>query len=468
MLYFTPEYALGFLPLTLAAFFATRQLAGNTAAKLVMIAASLIFYGVWNLSSLPVLVTSILVNLCVVEALYRFEPHRRTILIAGLAFNLGLLAYFKYANFVIANVDLLGFQLTPLNIFLPLGISFFTFQKIALLVDVYKRKVAKPSALNFALFVTFFPQLIAGPIVHHSELMPQFDDKSRWSFNVDNFNRGVVLFCIGFIKKLLIADRMAIYANNGFAQTGIGPIDAWCTALSYTFQLYFDFSGFIDMGIGSALMLNIKLPENFLSPYKAPNIQEFWRRWHITLGRFLRDYVYIPLGGSQRRTLLNLFATFVIGGLWHGAAWTFVAWGALHGAGLCAHRLFQMAGLRLPRLAGIALTFWFVVVGWVLFRATTLTDAWTILTAMHNPIAWLEIARHPIDHFQAAPMFTPTWALICLCCFAICFALPNSMEIVERYEPSLWHLPALGVGTSAAFVVAFYLNAPSPFLYFNF
>ncbi|MFT4276710.1 MAG: MBOAT family O-acyltransferase [Rhodopseudomonas sp.] len=468
MLYFLPDYCLVFLPLTLILFFVTRHTLGNAAAKLTLIAGSLIFYGIWNLSSIPVLLASIVVNLCIVDTLFRYQKHRRAALIAGLLFNVSLLAFFKYANFAIENLNLLGLEIAPLELFLPLGISFFTFQKIALLVDVYKQRVPRPTTLNFALFVTFFPQLIAGPIVHHAEMMPQFDDPARRSFNISNFNTGIVLFCIGFIKKLLIADGMGIYANFGFSQTTIGPFDAWCTALSYTFQLYFDFSGFIDMGMGSAMMFNITLPQNFLSPYKSANIQEFWRRWHITLGRFLRDYIYIPLGGGRRRVYLNLMATFVIGGIWHGAAWTFVIWGLLHGTALCVHRAFQKARFRLPGPLGIILTFWFVVVGWVFFRATTVTEAWMVLKAMHDPHVWKSVLADPHAFIGSRRVLDAKWIPFAALCAVTCFAFPNTSEIMSRYRPAYWHIPALGVGTAAAVIFAVYVNAPPPFLYFNF
>jgi alginate O-acetyltransferase complex protein AlgI len=469
MLYFSPEYVFVFLPLTICAYFAAHRWVGTTCAKAVLIAASLLFYGIWNLSSVPVLALSIFANYGFVRALDSNTASRRTVLIVGLVFNVGMLAFFKYTNFLISNAAFFGADIKPINLILPLGISFFTFQKIGLLVDVYKFKVKRPSFLNFALFVSFFPQLIAGPIVHHSEIMPQFDKGEKYRFNVENFTKGAVLFIIGFFKKLFIADYMGIYADSGFSNLGnIGFINSWVAALSYTFQIYFDFSGFIDMGIGSAMMLNIMLPQNFLSPYKASNIQEFWRRWHITLGRFLRDYVYIPLGGNQRHVFVNLLVTFFIGGVWHGAAWTFVLWGVFHGIGLCVHRIFQMTGRRLPRSLGILFTFWFVVCGWVFFRAETIGDAWTLLQTMHDPHQLYGMIVQPSIYLEAARKVTFKWILMLLACFVICWRLPNSHEIIKSYRPRYWHIPTLSTAAMASFIFAAYFNVPPPFLYFNF
>jgi D-alanyl-lipoteichoic acid acyltransferase DltB (MBOAT superfamily) len=469
MLYFSPEYILAFLPLTICIYFLTQSALGASWAKVVLIVASLAFYGIWNASSVPILMTSILVNFAFAWALFTSTGLRKATLIAGLSFNIGLLAYFKYTNFLIANLDLFGWKIRAINVILPLGISFFTFQKIALLVDIYKGRVEKPTFLNLSLFVTFFPQLVAGPIVHHSEVMPQFDDKQRHQFNIVNFSNGLTLFILGFFKKLFLADYMAVYANSGFSSiSGISTIDAWIAALSYSFQLYFDFSGFIDMGIGSALMLNIQLPQNFMSPYKARNIQEFWRRWHITLGRFLRDYIYIPLGGAKSRALTNLMVTFLIGGLWHGAAWTFVAWGALHGAGLCVHRIFQKTEIHIPKPVAVLLTFWFVVCGWVFFRAASIEDALTLLHSMHDPRLLGHAAIHPVDAILSSKLLMWPWATLAATCFIICWAFPNSHEIIRNYQPRLWHIPALSGAATIAFMFAVYVNAPPPFLYFNF
>jgi len=274
---------------------------------------------------------------------------RKSILIFGVILNLSLLGYFKYADFFIENINIaFSVNAESLNLLLPLAISFFTFQQIAYLVDSYRQETKEYDFLNYALFVTFFPQLIAGPIVHHKEMMPQFAKTRNKVKSYRNIAMGLFIFSIGLFKKVVIADTFAVWATNGFdVATTLNLFEAWATSLSYTFQLYFDFSGYTDMAIGLALLFNIRLPVNFNSPYKATNIQDFWRRWHITLSRFLRDYVYIPLGGNKKgsfRTYNNLMATFVIGGLWHGASWAFIFWGFLHGLALTVQKLWSKLG----------------------------------------------------------------------------------------------------------------------------
>ncbi len=272
-------------------------------------------------------------------------------LIVGILGNLLLLGYFKYADFFISNFNVaVGSNISLLHITLPLAISFFTFQQIAYLVDSYKGKVRKHNFISYTAFVTFFPQLIAGPIVHHSEMMPQFENIKNKIINKNNIAKGFFIFSLGLFKKVIIADTFAIWTKSGFdTSLTLNFLEGWATSLSYTFQLYYDFSGYTDMAIGAALFFNIHLPINFNSPYKATDIQDFWRRWHITLSRFLRDYVYIPLGGNRKgnyRTYLNLFLTFLVGGIWHGAGWTFIFWGFLHGVAIVVNRLWKNWGFK--------------------------------------------------------------------------------------------------------------------------
>lgn len=312
---------------------------------------------------------------------------KKTILITGISFNVLLLGYFKYSDFFIQNFNFVfNSNITMLNLTLPLAISFFTFQQIAYLVDSYKKETDEYNILNYALFVTFFPQLIAGPIVHHKEMMPQFTSARSKKVDFDNVALGLFVFIIGLCKKVVIADTFAIWANQGFdIASSLTFFEAWATALSYTFQLYFDFSGYTDMAIGIALLFNIKLPINFNSPYKALDIQDFWRRWHITLSRFLRDYIYIPLGGNRKskfNTYVNLMATFLIGGLWHGAGWTFIFWGFLHGFALVVNRIWKSLGLKLSKWLAWFITFNFVNIAWVFFRANSWADAIKVLKGM--------------------------------------------------------------------------------------
>ncbi|CAM3897316.1 MBOAT family protein [Arcobacter cloacae] len=409
---------------------------------------------------------------------------KKSILIFGIIANLSLLGYFKYADFFIENFNLVASSnVNLLNLVLPLAISFFTFQQIAYLVDSYRGETKEYDFLNYALFVTFFPQLIAGPIVHHKEMMPQF--ASTWNMvkNYKNIALGLFIFSIGLFKKVVIADTFATWATAGFdnAQT-LNLIEAWATSLSYTFQLYFDFSGYTDMAIGIALLFNIKLPINFNSPYKATNIQDFWRRWHITLSRFLRDYVYIPLGGnkiSSFRTYSNLLATFVIGGLWHGAGWTFVFWGFLHGMALVIHRVWSNLGFRMNTILAWFITFNFVNIAWVFFRAKEWEDAIKVLSSMFsldnvvlpNPLAtklaFLKDFGIEFGGFIANIDSDGGKTLIpmLLLAFILVLAFKNSMEKWKEFK---LNYKTLFLAFFCFSMGILSLNKVSEFLYFNF
>ena len=341
MLFNSFEFIFIFLPIVFFGYFSLCSWRLTVASKLWLVSGSLFFYGWWNPLYLPLILTSALVNYAVGRRLSGPAPEwvtQRTLLIIGIAFNLSLLGYFKYTDFLIGNVNALFSTGVPLTrIALPLAISFFTFQQIAYLVDSYRYEAREYDLLNYLLFVTFFPQLIAGPIVHHREMMPQFASRRHMVKRYRNIASGLFIFGIGLFKKVVLADTFAEWANPGFdTLPALSLVDAWATSLSFSFQLYFDFSGYTDMAIGGALLFNIRLPVNFDSPYKAVSIQDFWRRWHVTLSRFLREYVYVPLGGNRAggfRTNVNLSAVFLLGGLWHGASWMFIIWGALHGGG---------------------------------------------------------------------------------------------------------------------------------------
>ena len=346
MLFNSYTFILVFLPAAVAGFHLLRASGRERWAFAFLAAASLFFYGWWSLRGLALLCVLMTANYGLASWLVRGEGGarlRRAVLVAGLALNLTVLGYFKYANFFLETVaPLAGRRLQLHEIALPLGISFFTFQKIALLVDCHAGKVRRLDPLGYVLFVSFFPQLIAGPIVHHSEVMPQFAARPR--ITAPLIAQAMALFTIGLAKKVLLADNLAPLVRPAFGAAAAGHVpdltQAWFSALAYTLQLYFDFSGYSDMAIGAALLFGVRLPLNFASPYKSTSIIEFWRRWHMTLSRFLRDYLYIPLGGNRRgpsRRYVNLFLTMLLGGLWHGAGWTFVAWGALHGAYLAVN-----------------------------------------------------------------------------------------------------------------------------------
>ena len=389
---------------------------------------------------------------------------KKSILIFGIVANLSLLGYFKYADFFIENFNIVvQTNINLFNLLLPLAISFFTFQQIAYLVDSYRQETKEYDFLNYALFVTFFPQLIAGPIVHHSEMMPQFANKWNAVKKYKNIALGLFIFSIGLFKKVVIADTFAVWASAGFdTATTLNLFEAWATSLSYTFQLYFDFSGYTDMAIGIALLFNIKLPINFNSPYKARNIQDFWRRWHITLSRFLRDYVYIPLGGnkiSSFRTYSNLLATFVIGGLWHGAGWTFIFWGFLHGMALVIHRAWSNLGFKMWTWLAWLITFSFVNITWVFFRAKEWDDAIRILSSMFsldNVVIALSLENISGD------LFTILWIIAG---FILVLFFKNTVEKAKE----------LKINYKTLFFTLFCLlaallsvNKVSEFLYFNF
>ena len=392
-----------FLPITLLGFHVIGSQGRHKVALAWLVAASLFFYGWWNPAYLGLILGSMLFNYAVGVALSSRAgngptPQAKAILVAGIAANLALLGYYKYANFFVDNLNaLFGTGLTLETIILPLAISFFTFQQIAYLVDAYRGETHEYSFLHYALFVIFFPQLIAGPIVHHREILPQFARSTLYRLKAEHLAVGLTIFALGLFKKVVLADGVAVYATPVFAAAQAGTtltfFEAWGGALAYTFQLYFDFSGYSDMAIGLARMFGVRLPLNFNSPYKATSIIDFWRRWHITLSRFLRDYLYIPLGGSRKgeaRRLTNLMITMLLGGLWHGAGWTFVLWGGLHGFYLVANHVWRQwrtsrghtQSTRVGRFLAWLLTMLAVVVAWVPFRAEGMAAAENVLSAM--------------------------------------------------------------------------------------
>lgn len=392
-----------FLPIVLIGFYLIGSRAHHRVATAWLVLASLIFYGYWRVEYLWLILFSMFFNYGLgIYIAGEKETHKKKIYLSiGVVVNLSFLGFFKYANFFVDTVNYLGDSNYHLEkIILPIAISFFTFQQIAYLFDAHRGETREYNFMHYALFVTFFPQLIAGPIVHHKEMLPQFAKEKIYKFSSHNLSIGITIFFIGLFKKVVIADSIAPFSTSIFnaSQSGveISFFYGWVGALSYTFQLYFDFSGYSDMAIGIGRMFGIILPLNFHSPYKAVNIIDFWRRWHITLSRFLRDYLYFPLGGNRKgktRRYVNLMITMVLGGLWHGAGWTFVFWGFLHGAYLCINNLFRKfrekvlghdlkettkAGMWLSRIV----TFLSVVVAWVFFRAESFDSAVNIVKGM--------------------------------------------------------------------------------------
>ena len=500
MLFTTAAFIALFLPTVLIGYFLIGRRSQQWAAAWLL-AASVFFYGYWMPEFTLLLLASIAVNFTLSTRIGRAigagwgdagRDRGWRWLALGVVFNLGLLGYFKYANFFVDNLNAaLGADWNLGRVVLPLGISFYTFTQVAFLVDTWHGKVREVRPVYYGLFVTYFPHLVAGPVLHHAQMMPQFGDPSVYRFNAANFFGGVVIFCIGLFKKVVLADGIAPYADAVFVpadagqQPGTG--EAWLGTLAYTFQLYFDFSGYSDMAIGLSWMFNIRLPFNFDSPYKARSISEFWRSWHISLSNFLRDYLYIPLGGNKKgpvRRYINLGLTMVLGGLWHGASWSFVLWGALHGAYLMVNHgsraLIVRAGwsdrLECSAAFGLlawALTFMAAALAWVFFRAHTLEGALRIVQALVG--AAPPVAEHGLMLWNAG-LDAGVGAVWCMLLGLLAVALPNSNAVGTRVL--MWFAafrPAcIALGSAALLMVALLVllntarDSVSAFIYFNF
>lgn len=512
MLFNSYAFIFVFVPITLFFYYLARPDRNRDYAMAILILASIIFYGWWDLRFLPLLIASTFANYwvaCRVGNRTFSKSLRRVLLAAGIAANLSVLGYFKYANFFIDTAHhLTGARLAEINVILPLGISFFTFQKIAYLVDVFRNEKQPYNLVYWCWFVFFFPQLVAGPIVHHAEMAPQYRARTLGPIS-ENLSIGLTIFILGLFKKTILADQSASYADPIFLAAGQGTplffIEAWTGALFYSLQIYFDFSGYSDMAVGLARMFGFRLPINFDSPYKAKNIIEFWRCWHITLSRFIRDYLYIPLGGNRKglaRRHVNIMAVMLLGGLWHGPSWTFVAWGGLHGAYLLLNhawaRLWDSFGMNVhfPGALARAMTFIAVTVAWVLFRAPDFPVAKTMFAAMAGqngvsfPAEWSVLTMDTLAGIRFDGIFgsidledkrwLPGWLLAGL---LIVWFSPNAYQIMAAYNPALetgirraapqkltWSASAPWAVTVAALAVTavLSLSRPSPFIYWMF
>lgn len=470
MLFNSFEFIFVFLPIVLLAYFSLNRLNLHQWAKGVLVLASLYFYAFFNTSYLPIIVTSILVNYGVAVGMRKWDGVTKKVLFGiGLLFNLGMLGYFKYTDFMIENVNaLFNTSYTLKNILLPLGISFFTFQQLAFVVDTYKNKGRLPKFLDYCNFVTFFPQLIAGPIVLPEEMLPQFEDKANRNPRAKNLFDGIFIFSVGLAKKVIIADSIAVFANAGYNLDlpHYTMAEAWLISLSYTFQLYFDFSGYCDMAIGIGKMFNINLPLNFNAPYRATNFQDFWRRWHITLNRFLTQYVYIPLGGSRRkevRVYFNIGIVFLISGIWHGAGWTFVVWGICHGIGVMIHRIWKKKGYSMPSWLGMFITFFFINILWVLFRADNMHEAWVIISSMFdNHQFYLSPA-----YTSHLPSILPNSVNMMILFFAMLAGVigPTAYQLCNDYG---WYRAKQAVTVICFVGGVLFISRVVTFLYFNF
>lgn len=500
MLFTTAAFICVFLPVTLIGFFAIARFS-HARAALWLFVASVFFYGYWMPVFTLLLLASITGNFWVgtrIASLANADDDRKRAqatgwMVFGVAANLTLLGYFKYANFFVDNFNAaVGSSWDIGRVILPIGISFFTFTQIAFLADAWRKGIREYRFVHYGLFVSYFPHLIAGPVLHHAQMMPQFRDAATYRFNSGNFSAGLAIFALGMFKKVVLADGISPYADAIFkaADLGMSPdfAGAWLGALAYTLQLYFDFSGYSDMAIGLSWMLNVRLPFNFNSPYRATNISDFWRRWHMSLSQFLRDYLYIGLGGNRKgvvRRYANLMVTMVLGGLWHGAGWSFVIWGTLHGLylginhgfralcgpGLCARfdrsRLFGASSWLLTMLA--------VILAWVVFRAETLWGAGRILERMVHPAH----TGHVHTLLWNAGLSLSVGGLWCVVLGATACLMPNSNAIGEhllrrcqsRSGATAYALLIAGASSAA---VAFLLlmnitrDSVSAFIYFNF
>ncbi|MBL1146991.1 MAG: MBOAT family protein [Pseudomonadota bacterium] len=455
MLFSSWIFVAAFLPVVWLTFrFLQRRRMGE-AALLWLIAASLFFYGWFKPVYVFILLVSIGFNFTLGTQLARQhlkKSKRKTYLVFGIAANLAALGYYKYAGLFFETLNAMGVEHGVPQILLPLAISFFTFQQIAYLVDAYRGETKEFNFRHYALFVTFFPQLIAGPIVHHKEMIPQFIEKLGKLTSRRMLAMGLTVFVIGLFKKLAIADYMGDIADPVFAAAALRQsltvFEAWVGMVAYTLQIYFDFSGYSDMAVGLGALFGIRLPLNFFSPYKSGNIIEFWRRWHITLSRFLRDYLYIPLGGNRKggaRRYANLMVTMLLGGLWHGAGWTFMAWGGLHGFYLIVnHAWRKFSAIRLPHILAVALTFLSVALAWVFFRADSFATAGHILNCATGKYG---IALLHTDNWMTAVLETlgfevkqsatrllrlnEKWYIFWLALLAVFFA-PSTHELMRK------------------------------------
>ncbi|WP_333474212.1 MBOAT family O-acyltransferase [Paenibacillus gyeongsangnamensis] len=473
MLFNSMQYIFFFLPGMLAGYYLLQRTGRPVLTKLWLLGGSLFFYSSWNAAYLPVLLGSIVVNYAIGTRLMRVgETAKKRIITAGILLNVGLLGYYKYSDFIIGIVnDAAGLTLPQLHLTLPLAISFFTFEQISYLVDCYRGKLKNDSFLHYAMFIAFFPKLIAGPILLFKELEPQLA-QARNPLNEMNLCMGLYLFFIGLFKKVVLADTYAVWATEGFDRLpGLTLIDGWAVSLSYSFQLYFDFSGYSDMALGAALMMNIRFPVNFNSPIKARNIQDFWQRWHMTLSRFLFTYVYVPLSrfmymnvyrrlpwmAKEAQACINIILLFLISGLWHGAGFPFLIWGLLHGVAYATHRIWKKAGFRLPGVLAWLVTLLFINCTSVFFRAKDWASAMKVFKAMFG-CSGVAFSHLPLSNTSGSVKWIAAGFLLVL-------LAPNSNQLTERFEPN-WRTAVFFAVLAVVSIVN--LTKISEFLYFQF
>ena len=479
MLFNSYVFLLLFFPLTLAVYHLMLKFKWFVLSKILLVIASLYFYGFFKPSYIVILVGSILINYLICMNLWSSNSAalKKMFLAAGCVLNIGILIYYKYTGFLLENMNyFFKTSFDSFSILLPLGISFYTFQQLSFLIDAYKGENQKMSIVDYSLFVTFFPQLIAGPIVLPEEMLPQFEDEERRKLDWKNMNTGLYFFACGLVKKCFVADTIAIIVNTGLnSNAPLNFAEAWLAGIGFTFQMYFDFSGYCDMAMGIGKFFNIDLPLNFNSPLKAYNFQDFWHRWHITLSRFMTKYLYYPLGGSRCsriRTLTNQVIVFVVSGIWHGAGWIYLTWGALHGVCLLVNRMWtdfcktKHPTWKIPLVPAVIVTFMIQAVLAMLFRVQSFTKTWQLLKIMFDfsKITWVtkEFGKVIEEYgFDRDFIFLVFFGAV-----AVAFFFPNSTEVNEKLEGHPCRKMFL---TVILLVVGFVsVGRISPFLYFNF
>ena len=475
-----------FLPITLLGYYGCNHYRKYEMGKLWLTLMSLWFYGYFNPSYLLIIISSIIINFMVYKGILytRGTKKQKAIMLLGVFFNLGLIFYYKYFDFFIENVNtVFGSDYTLYHILLPLGISFFTFQQISFIVDTYRGQVGVYSFIDYALFVTFFPQLIAGPIVTHAEMIPQFQDRQKKFINIELCTKGMLIFILGLAKKVLLADTFGKGVDWGYAN--IPSLDATNTILVmlfYALQLYFDFSGYCDMARGIGYFFGVEIPINFHSPYKAVDIVDFWKRWHITLNRFMTQYVYIPLGGNRKgkvRTYLNLFAIFLVSGIWHGAAWTYIVWGVMHGIVYVLTRVCWKWVVKVPKLIRQFVTFVFFNISIVYFHAASIAQAnqmmaqlgkhqfgkvnLQLMENLNMDEFWYVLKILHLDQGTYSKAYVGLGLLFVSLLLVFCGK--NVNELAESFQPKAWNAVAL---TGLLIWCVISLSGVSTFLYFNF
>ncbi len=483
MIFSSYGFVLVFLPLLLLFYFGMAKYVTRRTQQCFFIIASLIFYGALffegfkHLWYIWLILSSVIVNYSVSLGVQNIKKAllRKTLFVLGVLFNIGLLGYYKYYNFFLENINYaFDTHFTLKYIILPLGISFFTFQQIVYLIDIWKKQEKVPDFMDYSLFVVFFPKMAMGPITFLKDVVPQFQDENNRFFNLDNFSKGLFLFAIGVFKKVVIADTLESLVYSAYYEpSGLSFGTAWLGSLAYTFQIFFDFSGYSDMAIGLGKMFNINLPVNFYSPYKSKSITEFWKRWHITLGRSLAVFVYFPLGGNRKgmfRTCFNLFMVFLVSGIWHGAAWTFILWGIAHGIVRIFEKLFDKQIEKIPSFIRIFFTFMFVNAAWVLFRSASLEQALTFLKRMFLPenISFAGVSGLAFNTNISYPDILATIYVvsIILILAALVFIYPkNSIDKYNGFQPTMKN--AVVTALLLAFSIV-HFSRVGAFIYFNF